>query len=104
MEVNQLVKWCRKCEENTERVGKAKRCKVCRDRLNVESRAKAKAAGEADSAVLKEQREAAAERSRRYRERQREEKRITAGMTTLERLLYRWERDAAQRTEREAQR
>ena len=103
MDVFQLVKWCKRCEENTERVGKSKRCKVCRDRLNVESRAKAKAAAEADPAVLKVQREAAAERSHRYRERQREEKRITAGMTTLERFLYRWERDAAQRTQREAQ-
>lgn len=99
-EVNKLVKWCKACEENTERVGKSKRCKVCRDRLNVANRAKAKAAAEADPEVMEKQRAAATERNRRYRER---EKAKMASMNQWEKFHYQCEKAAAWRARKEAQ-
>lgn len=97
-DINTLIKWCKHCGENTERVGVSKRCKPCRDRLAAAARERQKTAAEADPAVAKQQREAAAERSRKYYGKKRAE---LASMTYAERFHYEQERAAARRARKE---
>lgn len=89
-----LIKYCRKCGENTERHATNKRCIACKKRADAAAWERKKAAMKDDAEKAEAYRVAVRERMREHAKRQREK---LEAMTPTERFHYQREQEAAKR-------
>lgn len=89
-----LIKFCRKCGENTERHSKSKRCMACKKRADAAAWERKKAAMKEDAEKAEAYRVAVRERMREHAKRQKE---ALEAMTPKERFHFQREKEAAKR-------